>query len=401
MVFYLLLLILLFIRLYLFYSTPKIYQDGDEVNFSTQVLTDPMIYGSYQTLYVNIDPFNKVLLRIPLFPEIYYGDKILVSGKLKKLLLNSKRSIFTIIYPRLESDFREKSLPLAMIFSVRQKIIQNFKSNLDPVSSSLLLGIVFGIKDNLSKDFAKQIQITGVTHVIAASGMNVTIVSGFIFYFFTMLFKRQIAILLSIFAIIIYTALAGFQASIIRAAIMGIIVFSSQILGRAQYGLLTLLITAFIMLFIFPQFLIDTGFQLSFSATFGLLYIPQILKRFQNDFTEVFITTISAQIATLPILITNFGNYSIFSIITNALVLWTVPILMILGSFAAIFGLIFSPFAKAFLLLCLPFLLYFEKIVSFFASFGSTFNFSNIPWQFSAAYYFLFLSFLAVKFRKR
>jgi competence protein ComEC len=180
---------------------------------------------------------------------------------------------------------------------------------------------------------------------------------------------------------------------------MGSIVFTSQIIGKQQTGLITLLLTGFIMLFYNPSFATDVGFQLSFVATWGLLYLPKLFKRFKGEITELLITTVCAQIATLPILISNFGNYSIFSIPTNGLVLWTIPILMILGSFVAIFSFIFPPLAKVFLFLCIPFLEYFEEIVSYFASFGTSFSFSQIPWQFVVGYYLILLSIVVFKYR--
>jgi competence protein ComEC len=383
-----------------FYSNQKTYISGEKVNFITQVLATPKVYSSYQTVYVSLDPLTKVLIKTAPYPELTYGDSLKITGTLKTLSLKDSATIFTLDYPKIEANPRENSQLLAVFYKLRQKIITVFQSTLDPVSSGLLLGIVFGIKDNLPKEFLQNIQITGVMHVIAASGMNLTMAAGFIFYSLVLILKRQQAIVLSILGIILYTALAGFQPSIIRAAIMAILVFSAQILGRQQRALNTLLLTGFVMLLVFPQYLFDIGFQLSFAATFGLVYLPDFFKRIKNRLTGDFITTTSAQIATLPLLITNFGNYSLWSVVVNGLVLWTIPVLMVLGFFAAISGFIFMPLARVFLYLCLPFLLFFEKVVSFFGTFGSTFTFSSIPWQFSAAYYCILLSLIVFRFSK-
>lgn len=388
-------------RFYFFYSSIKTYKNGQFVSFKSQILSDPKSFGVYQSFSVSLDKATKVTVETSADDHYYYGDSVKITGTLKKILLSGSRYIFTMNSPRIEADSRENSPILTPIYNIRQKIIEYFSNNLDQDSSSLLLGIVFGIKYNLPKTFSQNIQITGVTHVIAASGMNVTMVAGFLFYLFAFVFKRQWAITLSIFGILFYTVLSGFEPSIIRAAIMGSIAFGSQILGKQQYGLGTLILTAFAMLFYNPSFIVDVGFQLSFVATIGLLYIPSLFKRFKNDITELFITTISAQIATIPILISNFGNYSIFSVITNGLVLWTIPILMILGSFAAILSFIFQPAAKLILLLCLPFLDYFEKVVNFFGSFGSSFSFSQIPLSFVVGYYLILVSILVFKYTKK
>lgn len=76
---------------------------------------------------------------------------------------------------------------------------------------------------------------------------------------------------------------------------MGIIALSSQILGKQQYSGYALFLTGFIMLFFWPNFLFDIGFQLSFAATLGIMYIPQLLKSKQNFVSDDFLTSFSAQ----------------------------------------------------------------------------------------------------------
>ena len=96
----------------------------------------------------------------------------------------------------------------------------------------------------------------------------------------------------------------------------------------------------------------------------------------------------------------NFGNYSLFSILVNGLVLWTIPLLMVLGAVAAFFSFVFPPLASFFLYLCLPFLYFFESVVGVFAKFGNTLNIKNFPISFVIAYYLFLVSFLLFKFKK-
>jgi competence protein ComEC len=299
----------------------------------------------------------------------------------------------------MESVKNSENYFLAIINSVRQKIIGTFQANLPKDPAALLLGIVFGIKVDFSKTFLQNLKAVGVMHVIAASGMNVTMVAGFFFYIFSLVLKRQMAIVLSVAGIIFYDFLAGFQASIVRASVMAALAFSAQILGKQRDGLYILFLTALVMLFWQPNYLTDIGFQLSFASTLGILIIPRLLKRFENGFSADLITTFSAQVATLPILISGFGVYSIWSIVVNALVLWTVPILMILGGFAAIIAFVCEPLARLLLYLCLPFLLFFEAITNFFAGLKGSISLQNAPWQFIASYYLILISILIFAFK--
>jgi competence protein ComEC len=181
---------------------------------------------------------------------------------------------------------------------------------------------------------------------------------------------------------------------------MAIIAFSAQVLGKQRDGLCALCLTALIMLFWQPNYLTDVGFQLSFVSTLGILVIPRFLKRFENGITSDLITTISAQITTLPILVSGFGVYSLWSIVVNALVLWTVPILMILGGLAAILAFVFKPLAIILLYLCLPFLLFFEAVANYFAGLSGVISIENVPWQFAFGYYLVLIAVLAFASQK-
>jgi competence protein ComEC len=394
------LILILTLRIYLFYSQKTQYQDGEQVSFETTVSSDPKFFGNSQNFSVNLPTGEIVFVQTVGYPEHSYGDKISVVGKLKVKLLSKNHQILTLSFPKIESVKNGENYFLAVMNLIRQKVITVFQANLPKDSAALLLGVVFGIKVDFSKTFLANIKTVGVMHIIAASGMNVTMVAGFFFYIFSLGFKRQGAMILSLTGIIFYDFIAGFQSSIIRASIMAALAFSAQILGKQRDGLYILFLTALMMLFWQPNYLTDIGFQLSFAATLGILVIPMFLKRFENGITSDLITTFSAQVATLPILVFGFGVYSLWAIVVNALVLWTVPILMILGGFAAILAFVFEPLFKLLLYLCLPFLLFFEAVVNYFAGLNGSLALQNVSWQLVAGYYLILIAVLAFAFQK-
>lgn len=415
--FILILVVVLVLRLFTFYSTKTVYRDGEKISFSSRILSEPKVYKSYQSFWLELPTTDRVFIKTAIYPEYYFQDRVNVSGPIRFLprqgegqtygasnqndrLLNDKVSILTMDYPKISFVKNSDGLFLAVVKPIRQKIITVFDKTLPNDLSGLMLGIVFGIKQNLSKDFLDNLKTAGVMHVIAASGMNVTMTAGFVFYLFSLIFRRQLAVFLSILGVLFYAILAGFEASIVRASIMGIIAFSSQILGKQQYGFYALLLTGFVMLFISPKYLFDIGFKLSFAATLGILFIPGVFARLQNALSDNFLTTISAQIATIPIILASFGTYSLWSVIANTLVLWTVPFLMILGGIAALIAFVFEPAATIFLYLCLPLLLYFEKTVTFFGALKGNIALESLPWQFGAAYYSFLASFLLLYFKR-
>ena len=388
------------LRLFIFYSQKTEYKDGQGLSFTATLTADPTFSGNYQNFSVDLPTGELVFIQTTGYPEYAYGDIMRISGSLKIKLLN-KNSILTLSFPKISLVKNSASSFLAVINVARQKIITSFQTVLPKDPSALLLGIVFGIKENFSKTFLQDLKIVGVMHVIAASGMNVTMVSGFFFFLFSLIFKRRTAIFLSILGMVFYDFLAGFQASIIRASIMAGLAFSSQILGRQRDGLYALFLTAFVMLFWQPNFLTDIGFQLSFASTLGIMVIPNFLKKWENAISGDLFTTFSAQIASLPLLLGSFGTYSVWSIPVNFLVLWTVPVLMILGGFAAVISFVFPPLAALLLYLCLPFLVYFQAIAGFFANLKGSINIQSLPWQITVGYYLFLVSILVLLFKKR
>lgn len=253
--------------------------------------------------------------------------------------------------------------------------------------------MIFGIKEKIPYELASDLRTTGVYWVVAVAGLHINIFAGFIKYIFSIFLRRQIALFVSIFSVLFYEMLAGFSPSVVRAGFMIITVFASQILGRQIWSSYSLFLTAFLMLFFSPGLLFDVGFQLSFLATAGLIYIKPVTK---NKLFDSLQATLFAQTATLPVIVSNFGIYSIWSTLVNILVVWTLPICMALGGLASIFSF-FEPLGKVFLLLALPLLSYFEEIVKNFSSFGGVIKFDSLSLPIILGYYLLLLSFILVR----
>jgi competence protein ComEC len=388
------LLLLLGLRLYAFYGNQPQFKDGQQLSFETTVLSQPQVVGSQQIFtanYQNHSASRRIKISTSRFPEINYGDFVRISGGIS----NGKYGLI-MYFPKIEELNNSANLLQSSfrgVNSLRQRLIAVFSETLPSPSSSLLLGIIFGIKEQMPKNFTDNLRTVGVFHVIAASGMNVTLVGGFISSFFVLFLNRQVAIGLSILGIIFYAILAGLEPSIIRASMMGILVFSSQIIGRQTLATNGLFLAAFGMLYFDPTLVSDVGFQLSFAATLGILFIKPILGNSKGILSEV-TTTIAAQIATLPILLANFGTYSLYSVLVNGLILWTVPILMMIGGLGAVLSFIIAPLGQVLIYICYPLLLYFETVVNIFGKIGGVLRIENLSWQFTAGYYCLLTSVL-------
>ena len=157
------------------------------------------------------------------------------------------------------------------------------------------------------------------------------------------------------------------------------------------------------MLLINPLLLFyDVGFQLSFLACFGMIYLsPIFLNLFKSFLNEKFInlqsmvsTTLAAQAFTLPIMVYNFGNISFISIITNILALPVVYPLMVFGFVSTFTGVFFDLVSWIFVLPAWFFLTYFIKIIEVFSLPQFLFQLDNIHWLYLVLSYFVLFGFI-------
>jgi competence protein ComEC len=295
---------------------------------------------------------------LPRASEVSYGDKIIIEGTVNDGKLEKAKLI------GLGSD-------KTILSGVRNSIISFYQKVLPEPMGGLMGGVVLGAKGALSSDFYDQTKSVGVAHVVVASGTNISFVVSFLLGVLTLVFPRKKAILFVILGIILYLFLSGFDAPLIRAAVMASILFMSQETGRLVSSWRVLVMTAALMLVYRPDWIVDVGFILSFVSTMSIVLfekrIRSYLKRIPEVLKEGLSTSFAAQIGVAPILFVTFGQFNIWSPLVNALVLWTVPYIMILGVAGGIAGLIFPLLGKMVLWVSYPLLWWFVHIVTLFS----------------------------------
>jgi len=222
-----------------------------------------------------------------------------------------------------------------------------FRNVLPAPYSGFVEGLILGKKSVLGNDILENFKATGLTHIVAVSGYNISILIAFCSNFFGFL-GRKGKFFAMIFLIVLFVCLTGFSTSCVRAAMMGIVSYYAVFSGRQYLPFIGLIFAAFIMNLFLPTLIFDDiGFQLSFGATFGIVYFYPILEKFLKfipdvfGFRSAFLMTISAQILTMPVILINFGNLSAISPIANIFVLPLIPMAMFFG-FIVLFVGIFS-----------------------------------------------------------
>lgn len=285
------------------------------------------------------------------------------------------------------------------VYSLRQQLEINFGRLLPLEQASLLSGMVLGSKKAIPKDFYRALKQTGTLHIVVASGMNVALLAGFLMPILALFFKRKIAVIPLVILIWFYAFLTGFEAPIIRASIMASLTFLAQEFGKQADPKRILIITAILMIFFKPALISEVSFQLSFISTAGLIFLCPVFKTSKNIFlrNENFSATLAAQIATLPIIVLNFGQYNFFSLVVNFLVLWTVPLVTSAGMIIGVLSLFAKPVAKLFAYLIYPVLKYFVIVIQTFSKIKILeLWMPKISWLWGVGYY-LFLGWFVWK----
>lgn len=409
------------------------FNDLDQIATIVGVVRDePDVREKSIKLIIETESFNenkikgKVLVTVWRYPEYQYGDKLKIIGKLEtpKEIEDfnypgylAKDGIYSISYfPKIEllerGNYRGLTPSIyAEILKFKNKLRESIYQNLSPPQSSILGAIILGDKRKISEEWKEKLNITGVRHITAISGLHVTVLTTILMTLLIGLgLWRQQAFYFTIILITLFILMTGLQPSAIRAGIMGGLFLLAQYLGKMNVSSRAIVFAGAVILVQNPLLLkLDVGFQLSFLAVMGIIYLAPIFQDWLKFIPEekfinlrsILVMTLSAQIFTLPILIYNFGRMSLVAPITNILILPAIYWIMIFGFIFAILGVI-SPILG--LIFSFPgwlLLTYLTKVVDFFSKIPLAYKtFENVHWIWLSISY-LILGFITWRLQER
>ncbi|MBT4857035.1 ComEC/Rec2 family competence protein [Candidatus Uhrbacteria bacterium] len=292
-----------------------------------------------------------LLAFIPRYPLVHYGDRVRLmcdmsspepfEGFAYDRYLAAKgidRLCFTRKTPIVIGEDRG-GVMMGTLQDWRAGVMATIDLAYGEPHASLLAGLLFGEK-RFSDRWEQLFIRTGTSHIVAASGYNVSmvmIISSFVLA--TLGMRRRKAFGFLIAATVGYVLFAGFETAVIRAGVMGALVMTSYQVGRKTTMTNVLLLTAAIMLTINPRLLLDdAAFGLSFLSTIGLICLTPKWKISWTWIPERFLiresltSTLAATLMSFPILIFQFGKISLVSVFTNVLILPAVPFVMASGA---------------------------------------------------------------------
>lgn len=327
--------------------------DDKKITLECKIKTMPELKNGKQqiTLEVQDDkfPHGKILAFMDAYGNYSYGDTVDFTGTLKipensgsfdyRKYLFQKNIYFISYFPKINKVVTSGNGFYSIIYNFRSRANDNIIQIMPSPEGNILSAMTLGINSDEIKNVMANYNKTGTSHIVVVSGSHLVIIIAIIMFIFLQAgINRKKIFYLVVLGIALFIVLSGSASAAIRSGIMAFIFLFAAKIGRPGKALNALIFSAAAMIFFNPYILSgDVSFQLSFLATFGVVYILPFLNKLfykMSEFggiKEIVLTTLSAQIATLPIIVANFGQFSFLSFIANILILPTVPLVMVGG----------------------------------------------------------------------
>ncbi|MDH6245886.1 competence protein ComEC [Mycobacterium sp. OTB74] len=226
---------------------------------------------------------------------------------------------------------------------VRADFADAARLSLPPDQAAMLPGLVLGDVSAVEADTTAAFKRSGLTHLTAVSGANVTIVCGAVL-FSALLVGPRVAVGLAAVALFAFVVVVQPSPSVLRAAAMGSVMLLAILAHRRRQAIPALSASVLVLMVISPQLAVDVGFALSVAATAGLVLIGPVWSRWlvARGWPKVLADAVSvagaAQLVTAPLIAAISGQLSLVSVLANLLVAPVIPPITILGTAAAAVG---------------------------------------------------------------
>lgn len=363
---------------------------GEQITIEGEITAEPDERLNFIQLTVRPDNLkDKILVRAPLYPEFNYGDRIKVTGRLEwpenfqteagrtfdyRKYLGKDGIFFLMARPAVELVASAAFSGRGQLFAIKQSFSARLGRMINEPAASLLNGLILGEKQGMGNEWNERFRMVGLSHIVVLSGYNLSVVAENLLRVVGWFLPRTAGLFAGGAGVVLFTLLAGAGPAATRAAVMALLALLARATGRVYAATRALAIAGLLMIVWNPNVLpYDLGFQLSFLAAFGVIHGPPLVEPYfrfvpaRFGLREIALTTISAQIAVLPLILYATGNLSLFGLPANLLVLPIIPFTMLFGFLAGLLGLLYLPLGLPFAWLAYFCLYYILLVTKFFA----------------------------------
>lgn len=296
-------------------------------------------------------------------PPLLGGEKVAISGikpvrpsseTYRRYLYNKEIQALCIADSSQVSVIEKAPYYMRLIALIRNKVRKKAFEFLRPDQAGLLIGILLGDKKHISSLTQTSFAKTGVSHIIAVSGLHVGMLAllglGLARVLRLKVWQKH---LFTIGLVVFYALITGCRPSVLRASLIIVIGIIGWLKGKERHLVAAISAAALILLLYNPFFLFDVAFQLSFAAVFAIAFIaPELEYQLaksplrSNRLIELFLVSIAVQIGIAPIAVYYFQELSIVSAVANVAIVPVVAPILALGLTGSAFGCISSFLAR-------------------------------------------------------
>ncbi len=285
------------------------------------------------------------------------------------------KGVFAQLVPDEVTVTEQRSLTLSYpLHLLKDGIKDHIQRYLSDESAALVRAVLIGDKSDLSPQLKRDFKTLGISHLLAVSGLHLSVLFGlWTFLLLKLRIPLKVRSIILLLPLFLFCALCSFSLSVVRAGLMLSVFLLSKIVNEDNDSKTSLLFAGGVIVLVSPYAIMDTGFLLSFFATFGILTASPLLmrkrlkerapKKLLRTVFNSLIVSLGAQIAVLPILYQTFGSISILSPIATLLFAPLISALLYLAPLAML--LFFVPLLSDLLFFLL------ERLCDFTASFSS------------------------------
>ncbi len=321
---------------------------GKQMTLSGTISQDPVLKNGsnmWQAQMTNVRVSEKqftgeIFASIVSDEVLKRGDKVTVSGRALAGFGSFRLSMF-------RAELRHVERPNDIFLDARDTFSSGVRNVVPEPEASLGVGFLVGEKATLPTDLTEQMKTVGLTHIIVASGYNLTILVRFARRLLARR-SRYLALAGSLALVAGFVLVSGFSPSMNRAAVVTFLTLLAWYFGRKFHPIKLILYVAAISALMYPVYVWgDLGWLLSFAAFTGVLVVAPLVTRLFHKkeaapgaLVRLVIETLSAEIMTLPIIVAAFGYVPVLALFANTAVAPVIPFAMLLTFIAGIVGLI-------------------------------------------------------------
>lgn len=242
---------------------------------------------------------------------------------------------------------------LRIVAAIREHYRESMAQVMSAEDAAAIFAMLFGGYAGLNPELVEEFQTTGIVHILSVSGSHMSMLAMATAIFCRLAkIPRSATFVIGLFVIGSYAILSALLPQVLRSATMGILIFFAKTLDAEAEGARLLTLTALAMLINQPLLIFDVSFQLSFTATAGLMYLSEDLRekmeRLPKFFSEPAAMTIAAQLASLPIIVWYFNQISLSSVLANVFVMPLLEVVIVGGLIGGIIAAVVPIAGKIF-----------------------------------------------------